>query len=91
MSSETLEKSLQAKQYLEKTVVPVLTQALTQMCVAEPEDPFTWLAQVRPAVLLCSAIFDNCPRPSIPSFHRDPSLIVSFLGRCIGFFFDTSM
>lgn len=40
------EKSQLAKQYLENTVVPVLTQALTQMCVTEPEDPFTWLAQV---------------------------------------------
>jgi hypothetical protein len=37
---------LQVKAYLEATVVPVLTQGLTQMCVAEPEDPFTWLAQV---------------------------------------------
>ena len=39
------EKSLQAKKYLENTVVPVLTSALTQLCIAEPEDPFTWLAQ----------------------------------------------
>uniref|UniRef100_A0A7S0VSY4 Cyclic nucleotide-binding domain-containing protein n=1 Tax=Hemiselmis tepida TaxID=464990 RepID=A0A7S0VSY4_9CRYP len=39
------EKSLQAKKYLENSVVPVLTQALTQMCITEPEDPFTWLAQ----------------------------------------------
>ena len=42
------EKSALAKQYLESTVVPVLTQALTQMCVNEPDDPFTWLAQVPP-------------------------------------------
>jgi hypothetical protein len=47
MSAEAVEKSQQAKQYLERTVVPVLTQALTQMCVSEPDDPFTWLAQVR--------------------------------------------
>mmetsp|Transcript_17751 Transcript_17751/g.44868 ORF Transcript_17751/g.44868 Transcript_17751/m.44868 type:complete len:388 (-) Transcript_17751:128-1291(-) len=39
------EKSLLAKRYLEGTVVPVLTQALTQMCITEPDDPFTWLAQ----------------------------------------------
>ncbi|KAJ1493480.1 cyclic nucleotide-binding-like protein [Baffinella frigidus] len=38
-------KSEQVKAYLEATVVPVLTQGLTQLCVAEPEDPFTWLAQ----------------------------------------------
>jgi hypothetical protein len=44
--SASNEKSALAKQYLESTVVPVLTQALTQMCVQEPSDPFTWLAQV---------------------------------------------
>lgn len=33
--------------YLENTVVPTLTQALTQMCIQEPEDPICWLAQVR--------------------------------------------
>lgn len=38
-------KSEQVKQYLENTVVPTLTQALTQMCVQEPEDPIYWLAQ----------------------------------------------
>jgi len=43
--SASNEKSALAKQYLESTVVPVLTQALTQMCVQEPSDPFTWLAQ----------------------------------------------
>lgn len=31
--------------YLENTVVPTLTQALTQMCIHEPEDPICWLAQ----------------------------------------------
>jgi hypothetical protein len=40
-------KSEQVKAYLESTVVPVLTQALTQMCISEPDDPFNWLAQVR--------------------------------------------
>lgn len=39
-------KSEQVKAYLESTVVPVLTQALTQMCISEPDDPFSWLAQV---------------------------------------------
>jgi len=34
--------------YLENTVVPTLTQALTQMCIQEPEDPIYWLAQVSP-------------------------------------------
>mmetsp|Transcript_42239 Transcript_42239/g.99136 ORF Transcript_42239/g.99136 Transcript_42239/m.99136 type:complete len:390 (+) Transcript_42239:117-1286(+) len=38
-------KSEQVKAYLESTVVPVLTQALTQMCISEPDDPFSWLAQ----------------------------------------------
>jgi len=38
-------KSEQVKAYLESTVVPVLTQALTQMCISEPDDPFNWLAQ----------------------------------------------
>ena len=40
-------KSEQVKAYLESTVVPVLTQALTQMCISEPDDPFSWLAQVK--------------------------------------------
>jgi len=44
----TMPRDIQeSKKYLEGTVNPVLTQALFQMCVAEPEDPFTWLAQVR--------------------------------------------
>eukprot|EP00293_Proteomonas_sulcata_P015907 CAMPEP_0184299580 /NCGR_PEP_ID=MMETSP1049-20130417/10163_1 /TAXON_ID=77928 /ORGANISM="Proteomonas sulcata, Strain CCMP704" /LENGTH=388 /DNA_ID=CAMNT_0026610057 /DNA_START=355 /DNA_END=1521 /DNA_ORIENTATION=- len=38
-------KSEQVKAYLETNVVPVLTQALTQMCLQEPDDPFSWLAQ----------------------------------------------
>jgi len=34
------------RRYLENTVVPTLTQGLTQMCIQEPEDPICWLAQV---------------------------------------------
>uniref|UniRef100_A0A7S0DYM5 Cyclic nucleotide-binding domain-containing protein n=1 Tax=Hanusia phi TaxID=3032 RepID=A0A7S0DYM5_9CRYP len=33
------------KEYLESTVVPVLSRALTDMCVQQPEDPFKWLAR----------------------------------------------
>ena len=40
-----------APRYLENTVVPTLTQALTQMCIQEPEDPIYWLAQVSPPMV----------------------------------------
>jgi hypothetical protein len=39
-------KAKAAKAYLEKDVVPILTQALAKMCVEEPEDPYMWLAKV---------------------------------------------
>mmetsp|Transcript_57329 Transcript_57329/g.150972 ORF Transcript_57329/g.150972 Transcript_57329/m.150972 type:complete len:390 (+) Transcript_57329:80-1249(+) len=38
-------KAKKVKEYLEKDVVPVLTQALTKLCIEEPDDPFTWLAK----------------------------------------------
>mmetsp|Transcript_11675 Transcript_11675/g.26696 ORF Transcript_11675/g.26696 Transcript_11675/m.26696 type:complete len:535 (-) Transcript_11675:122-1726(-) len=35
----------EVRAYLEAQVVPTLTQALTEMCLKTPADPFTWLAQ----------------------------------------------
>ena len=46
MSSNKEAKSARAKAFLEREIVPVLTQALAKMCVDEPDDPYMWLAQV---------------------------------------------
>lgn len=35
----------EVRAYLEGKIVPTLTQALTEMCLKTPSDPFTWLAQ----------------------------------------------
>jgi hypothetical protein len=72
--SASNEKSALAKQYLESTVVPVLTQALTQMCVQEPSDPFTWLAQVsKPYAALASMDSSSmCTLSISPGVQRYP-------------------
>ena len=45
--SEGTDSLTSIHRYLENTVVPTLKQALTEMCIQEPEDPICWLAQVK--------------------------------------------
>jgi len=38
-------KKEKVKQYLESSILPFLSQALTKLCAEEPEDPFEWLGR----------------------------------------------
>ncbi|EKX31903.1 hypothetical protein GUITHDRAFT_156462 [Guillardia theta CCMP2712] len=55
-------KKEKVKQYLEASILPFLSQALTKLCAEEPSDPFEWLGRY---------LIENNPRATRKFDHKE--------------------